>query len=211
MQACWALLLDLLACSAPARALLPPLAAVVDVWPDLLEALQPAAADGSSSSGDGAAQELASCHSALQHLCSLATAEEEHAAEEQEAAAAAGAGGAGDVPPPLLLERQPVAATEFLRRLGQQRWGWEPDAAGSAAALQQLRAALQREPGAAGAHAAAAIAAEAPAAAEATGTAAVIAPVTPADEPMQPAGTVAGQPGADAADRVMRDGQVEEL
>lgn len=209
MQACWALLLDLLASSAPARTLLPPLAAVVDVWPGLLEALQPAAADGSSS-GNGPPQELAGCHSALQHLCGLAAAEEEHAAEEQETAAAAGAAGAGDVPPPLLLERQPVAATEFLRQLGQQLWGWEADAAGSAGALQQLRAALQQEPGAVGAHAAAAKAAEA-AAAEATGTAAVIAPVTPADEPMHGLGAVAGQPGADAADRVMRDGQVEEL
>ena len=204
LQACGALLLDLAACRAPAGALLPPLAATVDVWPALLDGVQPEAADGSSSA---TAAELASFHAALQHLCAAAAAEEEQAAEgQQEAAAAAGA---GDAPPPLLLERQPVAAAEFLRRLGQQRWRWAPDAAGSAAALQELRAALQDVTSAvAAATAAAAAGAPAPAGpAEEAGAPAAAAHTAAAAA----AGPAGAQPAADAAERVMQDGQVEEL
>ena len=191
LQAFWALLLDLLACPAPASAVLPPLAAALDVWPSLV-APQPAAAAG----GDAAepAGELASLHGALQHLCTLAAAEPEHAAEAQHEAAAA------DAPPPLLLERQPVAAAEFLRRQGRQRWGWAAGAAGSGTALLELRAALQRKPEAA---------AEAPA------------PAGPAEEeedaaaaPEAAAAVAGGAAGVEEpapAEHVMQDGQVEEL
>lgn len=203
LQACGALLLDLAACRAPAGALLPPLAAIVDVWPALLDGVQPEAADGSSGA---TAAEVASFHAALQHLCAAAAAEEEQAAEGQQEAAAAAAG-AGDAPPPLLLERQPVAAAEFLRRLGQQRWGWAPDAAGSAAALQELRAALQDVTSAAAATTAATAAAAAGAPAPAGPAAEAGAPAAEAAA----AGPAVAQPAADAADWVMQDGQVEEL
>lgn len=197
----------------PASTLLPPLAAVLDVWPEQLEAMQPAAAAGSGGGG-GAPANLSGVHSILQHLCAQAAAEEEHAGEGQPegAAGAAAAGGAGDAPPPLLLERQPVAAAEFLRRLGQQRWGWAPDAAGNAAAFRQLRAALQQEPSVSRALAArgatAAVAAPAPAGpVEGAGTGAL-----PTAAPAVAGAAAAGaQPGAEAVERVMQDGQMEEL
>lgn len=202
LQACWALLLDLMASPVPASTLLPPLAAVLDVWPEPLEAMQPAAAAGSGGGGAAPAN-LSGVHSILQHLCAQAAAEEEHAGEGQPvgAAGAAAAGGAGDAPPPLLLERQPVAAAEFLRRLGQQRWGWTPDAAGNAAAFRQLRVALQQEPSLSRALAAkGATAAVAGSGALSTPAPAVAAPAA-----------AGAQPGAEAVERVMQDGQTEEL
>ena len=135
-QAFWALLLDVAGCpGTSAAAVLPPLAAALDVWPSLV---QPGVGEGGSS-GTGGGASLAAFHEALQHLCAQAAAAVEEPASEEAPAAA----GAPDAPPPLLLERQPVAAAEFLRRLGQHRWRWAPDAAGSAQALQQLQAATE--------------------------------------------------------------------
>lgn len=143
VQALWALLLDLAACpGAAVDAVLPPLAAVLDMWPSLV---QPPA-DGSSPAPASSSHHLPRFHAALQHLCSQATA----AAGEPTAAEEAAAGSAPDAPPPLLLERQPVAAAVCLRLLGERRWGWEAGAAGSGQALLELRAAVEaQQPGAA--------------------------------------------------------------
>lgn len=130
LQAFWALLLDLLTCPAPAAAVLPPLAAALDVWPSLLE---PAAADRPGGGG----LSRACVHAALQRLCSAAAAGEEEAAGQ----------GGGASPPPLLPERQPAAASLFLRRLGQRVWGWAEGAAGDGEALRELKAALAQPPG----------------------------------------------------------------
>lgn len=185
LQAYWALLLDLLACPASARVVLPPLAAALDVWPSLVQPRPADAALGGAAEAEG---DLAGLHGALQHLCSLAAAEREHAAEEQHEPVAA------DAPPPLLLERQPVAAAEFMRRLGRQRWGWLAEAGGSSAALHKLQVALQRKPEAVAAAAAPAGPAEVAAAAPGAAAAAEVA----AEEPAP-------------AEAMMQDGQVEDL
>lgn len=123
MQAFWALLLDLAACPGlAAPAALPPLAAALDVWPALVQ--------GGSGSGGGA--ELASLHGALQHMCSQVEAAGEQSTGE----------GTGT---PLLLERQPLAAAAFVRRLGRQHCGWADGAAGSAQAARDLQAARAAE------------------------------------------------------------------
>lgn len=116
--------MDLLACPAAPADVLPPMAAALDVWPS---AVQPAGGSGGSG--------VAGFHAALQHLCSLAAAGDPAA---QTAAV--------DTSAPLLLvlEGQPVAAAAFLRRQGQQHWGWAAGAAGSSTALEAVRAALER-------------------------------------------------------------------
>lgn len=150
LQAFSALLLDLLTCPAAPTALMPPLAAAVDVWPAAVAALGAGAGASMEAAGAPAAEcrrLRAGFHAALQRLCAqvedLAASEAwQHAGTgpEQQLASAGSATAAGDGPPPLLLERQPAAAVVYLRRLGQRAWGWLDGAAGDAQAADGLKA-----------------------------------------------------------------------
>lgn len=112
MQVLWVLLTDLLA-SPEARARC--IAPPLAAAVDVWPALiQPPPGGGNS--------RLATLHAALQHVCTAAAAADDQAAPE--------------------LEHQPAVAAAFLRQLGCQRWGWAADAAGSDAALRDVRAAL---------------------------------------------------------------------
>lgn len=138
------MLLDLLTCPAAPAAVLPPLAAAIDVWPAAVAAV------GKCSNPEAARCDFripgsldGSFHAALQWLCAH-TEELAASKAEQQLGSTGSATAAGDAPPPLLLERQPTAAAVYLRRLGQRAWGWQQDEAGDASAADRLAAAAAR-------------------------------------------------------------------